>query len=311
MMNATAFGIFGAAAAIVVMVAMVLLYVLYVGAREERRIRGRILGPDAREEFSDVGANWLVQSAARRGREMEKATDKKGETPLLLARAGWRVGRARMWFYAAQILAPMGGVALAMFLGLAGLLGSGLARPFALGLILVIVAALAPRWVLRRAAKARVERIRSEVPLLVNVLIMLFEAGLSTRQALTSLVRDGADVVRGLAPDLEMVVRQLEAGGELGEVLDGYARQMDIPDLTTILSLLRQVDRYGGEVRQPLTEALEVIEKRRELELRERVNILAGRMTVVMVAFFFPALLIFVAAPAFITFISAFSRTAG
>ena len=56
-------------------------------------------------------------------------------------------------------------------------------------------------------------------------------------------------------------------------------------------------------------DALELVEKRRELTLRENVSALAGKMTVVMVLFFFPALLIFVAGPAFLAIMAALGST--
>src|SRR3546814_13761920 len=87
----------------------------------------------------------------------------------------------------------------------------------------------------------------------------------------------------------------------LGDVLE-------VEDLTTVLGVLRQVDRYGGELREPLLETLQIIEERRGFELREKVNIMSGRMTVVMVLFFFQALLIFIAGPAFMPLITALDK---
>jgi len=53
------------------------------------------------------------------------------------------------------------------------------------------------------------------------------------------------------------------------------------------------------------SEGLSVLEERRGLDMREKVNLMSGRMTVVMVLFFFPALLIFVAGPAFMSILRA------
>ena len=108
-----------------------------------------------------------------------------------------------------------------------------------------------------------------------------------------------------------MLLRQLEAGADTSVVLKSLGDAMDVGDLTTVLGVLRQIDRYGGEVREPLLETLKILEERRTMDMRERVNILSGRMTVVMVAFFFPALLIFVAGPAFLSIIRALAQVNG
>src|SRR3546814_8773665 len=90
----------------------------------------------------------------------------------------------------------------------------------------------------------------------------------------------------------------------LGDVLE-------VEDLTTVLGVLRQVDRYGGELREPLLETLQIIEARRGFELREKVTLMSGHMKVVMVMFFFPALLIFIAGPAFMAIIPAMVNVNG
>ena len=107
------------------------------------------------------------------------------------------------------------------------------------------------------------------------------------------------------------MLRQIEAGAETGDALKNLGEILAVDDLSTIFGVLRQVDRYGGEIREPLLEALEVIEERRSLELREKVNLLSGRMTVVMVLFFFPALMVFVAGPAFLALIRALGDVNG
>jgi len=283
-------------------------------SRSERRLERRIHGSDlaADDSFSNPSSNVILQAAARQGREIEKFVDKSGgETRQLLAQAGWRHGDARMLFYALQGLSPLILIAAVLLAKVAGFKTLHDLSSVLIALAFAVIVGLAlPRLILRRAARQRRERIRTEVPLLVNLLVMLFEAGLSTRQALASLVRDGGRVLPELGADFEILVRQLEAGGDSSEVLGNYSRSMDIPDLSGILGILRQIDRYGGEVRGPLLEALEVIEERRGLDLRERVNIISGRMTVVMVLFFFPSLLIFMAAPALISIVHTLGNVA-
>ena len=143
----------------------------------------------------------------------------------------------------------------------------------------------------------------------IHMLILLFEAGLSTRQALASLVREGRGVVPNLQQEVLVVLRQLDAGGDTAETLQQLGEGLEVSELDNVLGVLRQIDRYGGELRQPLTETLGVLEERRTLTMRERVNKMAGRMTVVMVLFFFPALLIFVAGPPFVAVLRALGST--
>src|SRR3546814_5047833 len=55
---------------------------------------------------------------------------------------------------------------------------------FMLIVVAAILSFLAPRWVLRFMAARRRQRVQHEVPLFIHLLVLLFESGLSTRQAL-------------------------------------------------------------------------------------------------------------------------------
>lgn len=305
-MTPTLFASLVAGAILVALVGLAALALLLLRARADARIRRR-LTPEAGSsvEFDDQSRAPLVASMARSGKALEGLVDTKGESARLLVQAGWRGTEQRLLWYAFQALLPV------VFAGL--LIGfwafAEVPRKSLLLLLLGFTAAalsfLLPRWILRAAAAARRARIKAEVPLFIHLLVLLFEAGLSTRQALASLVREGAGVLPELGYELELVLRQIEAGGDIAELLKNLSEALEVDDLTTILAALRQVDRYGGEIREPLLESLSVIEQRRSLDLRERVNLLSGRMTVVMVMFFFPALLVFVAGPAFLALIRA------
>ena len=275
----------------------------------ERRIAPEV---EKADEFGTTGDQALMQRLARRGKAIEDWVDGDNESARLLMQAGWRSSQARMIWYIFQ-----GALPLIMIAGLVAfwLLGPDKVKTLMNMLLFVIAGSilsfLMPRWILRSVAEGRRQRIKNEVPLFIHLLVLLFEAGLSNRQAFSSLVREGRGVLPELGREFELVLRQLDAGADTAVVLKSLSDAMDVGDLTTVLGVLRQIDRYGGEVREPLLETLKVLEERRTIDMRERVNILFGRMTVVMVAFFFPALLIFVAGPAFLSIIRALAQVNG
>ncbi|TJY56707.1 type II secretion system F family protein [Sinimarinibacterium sp. CAU 1509] len=308
-MSPAVFALIVSLAVLVAVIGVLAAVTLGLRARGTARIRRRLTPDDADvSDFEDVDQAPVIAAMARGGRAMEAWVDSEGESNLLLLRAGWRSGERRLMWYVFQAVLPFAlfGLVLAYWL-FAEIQNKGLI------LILLLASAavlsfLAPRWILRAVAAARQRRIKSEVPLLIHLLVLLFEAGLSIRQALSSLVREGGGVLPELGREVEIVIRQLDAGAETSEALKNLSDVLAVEDLTTVLATLRQVDRYGGEIREPLLEVLDVIEERRSLDLRERVNHMSGRMTVVMVLFFFPALMIFVAGPAFLSIIRALAE---
>jgi len=295
-----------AGAILIVALAVIAVLLWATTSRSERQLRQRlsptVVTPD---EFDPKNERPVVAAMVRGGKVMEGLVDEHGESAKLMLQAGWRSAEGRMLWYTFQAVLPLllAGVVLAYWL-----FGPDKNKVMYTAFVAFGAAAFAfllPRWILRSAANGRRERIKSEVLLFIHMLALLFDAGLSTRQAFASLVRDSRGVLPELGKEFELLLRQLEAGGDTAEILKNLGNLIDVPDLTSVLGVLRQVDRYGGEIRQPLMEVLDVIEERRTLDAREKVNLISGRMTVVMVLFFFPSLLIFIAGPAFSAIIRA------
>ncbi len=311
-MNAQVFGLLVAATIIIAIVGVGAVLLLAVRGHDRARIRRR-LNPEAEAVpgFDEAEEAPVLSSIARGGRAIEGVVDSEGESGRLMIQAGWRSTERRLMWYAFQGLLPVVMGALVVAFAVFGEAKNKTMLLLLLAIAAAILSFLLPRWILRGLASSRQQRIKNEVPLFIHLLVLLFEAGLSARQALTSLVREGSGVLPELGRELELVIRQLDAGAETSEALRNLSEAIAVDDLGTVLAVLRQVDRYGGEVREPLLEALDVIEERRSLDLRERVNVMSGRMTVVMVLFFFPALLIFVAGPAFVSVLRALGEISG
>lgn len=285
---------------------------LVLRARSESHIRRRLVPESgALAEFEESFSAPLLTTMARGGRAIEGLVDSEGESGKLLLQAGWRRADQRVLWYVFQAVLPVVLAALVLAFWVFVEAPNKKLILLMFGFAAAALAFLVPRWILRGIAASRQHRIKSEVPLFLHLLVLLFEAGLSSRQALASLVREGRGVLPELGSELELLIRQLDAGADIAEALKNLSEAIAVDDLTTVLAVLRQVDRYGGEVREPLLESLGVIEERRSLDLRERVNLLSGRMTVVMVLFFFPALLVFVAGPAFLALIRALGDVGG
>lgn len=224
-------------------------------------------------------------------------------TERLFAQAGWRSLTARTVFYLAQITLPL---ALAPALATVALAWKGQQLHALLGAVAgFCIGGLLVRRILRAKVDERLSVLRSEIPVFINLLVLLFEAGLGVRQSLSILVQEGRAVLTVLTEELQLVIRQVDSGADLNDTLSACTRTLGVDELQSVIGVLLQVDRYGGEIRQPLLDALKLIEERRSLNLREQVNALSGRMTVAMVLFFFPALLICVAGPAFVSILTA------
>lgn len=308
-MSPAIFAALVSAALLMTVAALALLGYVAAQSRVQARLSDRLRGAGglAADESDDFRGplSGALSVLASGGRWIERRLDPDNEGVRLLAQAGWRSAAQQGIWHAFQAVCPLTALVFAVALWTFAVPSLKPLVVILYGVMALIVSILAPRWVLRAAAAGRQARIRQEVPLFIHLLVLLFEAGLSTRQALASLVREGRGVLPQLGEEFARVLRSLEAGGDTGEALRGLSTALEIADLNGVLAVLRQVDRYGGEVREPLLDTLAILEERNSLDLRERINRMSGRMTVVMVMFFFPALLIFVAGPAFVSILKA------
>jgi tight adherence protein C len=250
---------------------------------------------------SEDGDDWLNQRNLRSQRslttrfkrllEHTPGTD-MAEVDMLVRRLGWLDERRRNLAYSSMWLLPaaLGGIGLSW-----GLLEGQ--KPLTNGLIGLIIGFLVSRRALRWAAERRQAQIRDEMPTVLNLLRMLFDSGLSLEHSLKTVAEQGMHVAPHLSQEFTAVLQRIHNGQERGDALEDMARHLDVIELTETVAILKQSARYGGNLRDSLLKYLRLLEDRRMTDLREKVSKLSAKMTIVMVAFMFPALMIFLAGP--------------
>jgi len=236
--------------------------------------------------------SWLQQRLERFS-ESEFA-----EMQQLLVQAGWGKPQHRFYYLATAWLLPL---VVGLFIGLSALLQG---KPIADALLHMLFAFafwfVGMRYLLRWRARTRQAAIRREVITWLHLLRMLLDAGLSLEHALRVLVKQARGLMPNLAHELEATLKRIEAGQDRTDALMEMATPLAVPELTDTVTMLKQATRFGGNLREPLIEYTKLTEQRQVSELREQVGKLSAKMTVVMVIFLFPALMIFVAGPGFI-----------
>jgi tight adherence protein C len=170
---------------------------------------------------------------------------------------------------------------------------------------------LAPKWVLRRKARARRVAAKKELPLFIDLLRLLQGVGLSIDQSLQVLVSDFSVVMPVLAFELRIATDLHARGRSREQSLHRLANSFDNDDLAAISRLIVQVDRHGGAVQEPLARFGERIREQHRLDLKETVGKLTVKMTGVMVVTLLPALLIVTAGAGFLAVFRGLSHVTG
>lgn len=225
------------------------------------------------------------------------------ETLVLLARLGWRSSRRRALFFAIQLGLPLALTLLTLVLQ--SRLDEPPAMPWLALFIAFAIGYLVPKRVLAARVRQRQERLAQEVSLMIPMLRMLFEVGMTVEQALRVLAHEGAEILPEMAVELRQVLGRVDAGLELGQELREVALLMQVDDLTDCFAILEQLIYQGGGAMASLLSLKELLDDRRMTTLQERVSKMSAKMSVVMMLFLFPALLIVLAGPGFVAIIQA------
>jgi tight adherence protein C len=162
-----------------------------------------------------------------------------------------------------------------------------------------------PRYTLRYMSDRRKRALADETLVMIRLLQMLFEAGLSIEQSLRTLREQAGILLPYMRHELDRVVKRIEAGMDRIQVLEEWSNSVGVREVSDLAEMLSQLMQQGGNVQKSLTEMVVLMEDRSRTELREKVGKLSGRMTVVMVLFLFPALMIVVAGPGIMSLTSA------
>lgn len=223
------------------------------------------------------------------------------EVTQLLNQLGWRKPGKRAAFFAVQLGLPLVAVLVAVFLFA---LGNSDGLMFVLILVAGIAFLLPKRWLVR-AVKQRGERLGIEVSTMIPLLRMLFDVGMTVEQALRALVDDGGRIFPELSSELSWVLARVDAGLDLGAELQQMAVVLDVDEVTDCVTILEQLLRQGGGAMASLLSLKQLLDDRRMTALQEKVSKMSAKMSVVMVAFLFPALLIVLGGPGFIAIFQA------
>lgn len=276
--------------------ALLFLYLAYADLRARRQFSQR-MGTLSRMSGGGVMRGIGGSSLGRRTLSMDS------ETLQLLNRLGWRKRSQQSMFSAIQLGTPI--VLLALVLIVQLLMSRPpqpvwLAPVFALG-----IGYLLPKRWLAWAAKNRQEALAEEVTTFIPLLRILFDVGMTVEQGLRVLAREAETILPNLSTELRQVLTRVDAGLELGRELRDMAAALEVYEVTDCVVILEQLIVQGGGAMASLLRLKELIDDRHHTALEERVSKLSGKMSVIMMMFLFPALLIVLAGPGFIAIVGA------
>jgi tight adherence protein C len=262
----------------------------------ERRL-GEVTGTRVKRPFEDAGYDRVIVDTLKRIGSMAPRSPKEmGKLQQKLTYAGFRNREAIVVFFGIRL-----GFALLFFALLATPV---LMRPN----LLVALAAcgfgyLLPSMALGRLAKKRQHRIRLALPDALDLLVVSVEAGLGLDQAIQRVSAELAFAHPDLCDELRQINFELRAGKARAEALHNLADRTGVDDITSLVAMLVQTDKFGTSVAQSLRVHSETVRTKRRQRAEEAAAKTGVKMVFPLVFCIFPAIWVVTIGPAAIKFI--------
>src|SRR3954470_1105202 len=262
----------------------------------ERRL-GEVTGTRVKASSDDPGYDRvMIDTLKKIGSMAPQSRSEMGKLQQRLITAGYRSHEAVAVFFGIRL-----GCALVIF--------ALLATPIVMKPNLVMALAgcalgyLLPSMALGRLAKRRQHRIRLGLPDALDLLVVSVEAGLGLDQAIQRVGTELDFAHPELSEELRLINLELRAGKARSEALKNLAERTGVDDVSSLVAMLVQTDKFGTSVAQSLRVHSETVRTKRRQRAEEAAAKTGVKMVFPLVFCIFPAIFIVTIGPAAIKFV--------
>jgi tight adherence protein C len=254
-----------------------------------------VLGGQAPPQEADASADQVVAFLKRIGERLPKNPKDLGKVQLRLVQAGHRGPEALPVFLAIRVVSGLG-----MFMFCMSSLAGKPNLLFALSM--AAVGYVLPGIVLARKARRRQHRIRMALADALDLLVVSVEAGLGLDQALSRVGHELAAAYPDLSAELRLVNLELLAGKGRPEALRNLADRTGVDDLSSLVAMLVQTDKFGTSVANSLRVFSDTLRTKRRQRAEEAAAKTGAKMVFPLVTCIFPSIWVVTIGPAAISF---------
>jgi tight adherence protein C len=262
----------------------------------DRRLEELTLGRDAEAE-QKARLQSLVGFLKRVGEKVPRSPKEMGSLRLRLVQAGYRRDEAVTIFFGVRVM-----FAFALFLFFSTSL---LARPnMTMALAGLGAGYVLPGMALARLAKRRAHKIRLALADALDLLVVSVEAGLGLDAAMSRVGSELAFAYPALSDELKLINLELRAGKPRAEALRNLADRTGVDDLSSLVTMLIQTDKFGTSVAQSLRVYSDTLRTKRRQRAEEAAAKTGVKMVFPLVFCIFPAIWVVTIGPAAIRFMT-------
>lgn len=171
------------------------------------------------------------------------------------------------------------------------------------------IGSLLPRLVLDRLVLRRQAALRASLPDALDLLVICTNAGLALNAALERVANELESVAPELADELKLTAIEMKLSSDLEVVLSGLAQRTGIDGMRTLVSTFLQARQYGTSITQALRVLARSERTARMMRLEEKAAKLSVKITIPMMLFILPTVVMVAVGPAILNLIKVFSSS--
>jgi len=215
----------------------------------------------------------------------------------LLQTAGFYNPSAQTMFYASRLTLS---IVLATAVATFSVLGPFNPDP-AMTIVVVTMAAVIgyifPLVYIISRIQERKLKFSEGLPDAMDMLLICLESGLSFPAAMKNVARELRLVHPVVSEQFEIATLEFQAGRKRADALKNLATRVDLPEVTSITTMIIQSDQLGTSLTRALKAAADDMRRDRMLKAEEKANALPAKMSVPLVLFIFPTLFSIIMVP--------------
>jgi len=215
-----------------------------------------------------------------------------------LAKAGYYDETAVKSFYAARVIALFAPQLILMLCWGFLWAKTGPALTMFIAGSLAIIGLLAPNMFIRWKQKRRTLRCKEGFPDMMDLMVACIEAGLGLDAALIRVSHELGGRYPALKVNLEIMNLELRAGRERHQAMMNFADRIGLDEAKALAVMLRQAEEMGSSIGVALRTFSDDMRTKRMLTAEEKAMALSAKLTVPLIIFIFPTLMIMLLLPA-------------
>ncbi len=216
----------------------------------------------------------------------------------MLGQAGYYDQSSVKTFLAVRLVSLFGPVLFALLLW--GPISAKLSIGGAVLTILTIAAIglFAPTWFVRWKIKKRTDQCRRGFPDMMDLMVACIEAGLGLDAALVRVSHELGGRYPALKINLEIMNLELRAGRNRHEAMLNFANRINLEEAKALAVMLKQAEEMGSSIGQALRSFADEMRHKRMMRAEEKAMGLSAKLTVPLIMFIFPTIMIMLLLPA-------------